>query len=533
MKMKIALLIILAIFSVKNISAQVGNTAKADPYVADQKFLKGNYEGALDDYLSLNDKDSKNDKYTYNIAVCYLNTNISKTKAIPYLEILTRKPKFDPNAMYLLGRAYHFAYRFDDAIKAYNAFKQTGRGNADNLADVDREIQFCLNAKELMKYPLNVTFENLGANVNSPYVDYYSFVPNDESFIVFNTRRPEEGAEALKEDGTYSSAVYISKSQDGAFIKAKNIGPPITKKDGEQEVIGLSGAGDVMLLYYTNLKGVGDIYMTATDKNNSFKPAEKLDENINSAKASEIAACISNDGTLLYFASNRTGGLGGTDLYQSNKLPNGKWGPPQNLGPEINTPYNEDFPTISSDGKILYFSSNGHTSIGGYDIFKAEMDDAVKQYTNPKNVGYPINTPEDNYNFRLSSNGHFGYMAALREGGLGDLDIYRITFNDVDPQYSVLKGNVISTDSTQKINFSDLFITVTDNKSQEVIGTYLPNPNTGTYVMALAPGTYTISIEANGFQTISEKINVLDKSSYKFEITKDILITPEGYQKNK
>jgi Tol biopolymer transport system component len=271
--------------------------------------------------------------------------------------------------------------------------------------------------------------------------------------------------------------------------------------------------------------------MTTTDKNKSFTASEKLDENINSPKASEIAACISSDGTLLYFASNRAGGLGGTDLYVTHKLPNGKWALPQNLGPEINTPYNEDFPTLSSDGKLLYFSSNGHTSIGGYDIFKAEMDETTKQYTNPKNVGYPINTPEDNYNFRLSSTGHYGYMAALREGGMGDMDIYRITFNDVDPQYSVVKGNIRSVDSTQKLNFTDVFISVTDNKTQEVVGTYLPNPNSGHYVMVLAPGTYDISIEANGFQTIAEKISVLDKSSYKFEITKDIQLKPEGYQK--
>lgn len=518
-----------SILSSSLIFAQDESDKKVDPYDADKKFLLGNYEAAMEDYLNLLDKDSKNDKYNYNIAICYLNTNINKSKAIPYLEILSRKPKFDPNVMYLLGRAYHYSYRFDDAIKAFNAFKQTGRGNADNLADVDRQIQFCINAKELMKFPVDVKFENLGLNINSPYSDYYSFVPSDESFIIFNSRRPDEGAEIAKEDGTYPAAIYISKVTEGSFVKSKNIGPPISKKDGEQEVIGLSATGEIMLLYYTNSKGVGDIYTTSADKNKSFKNAEKLPETINSSKAEEIAASISGDGSMLYFASNREGGLGGTDLYLSKKLPNATWGPPQNLGPDINTPFDEDFPNISADGKVLYFSSNGHTTMGGYDIFKAEINPDTKFFTNAKNLGYPINTPEDNYNFRISANGRFGYIAALREGGLGDLDIYRVTFNEVEPQYSVVKGDIVSADSTQKLNFSDVFITVTDSKSQEVIGNYLPNPNSGRYIMVLAPGNYEVNMEANGFQSITDKISILDKSSYKFEITKDIQLKPEGY----
>jgi hypothetical protein len=214
----------------------------------------------------------------------------------------------------------------------------------------------------------------------------------------------------------------------------------------------------------------------------------------------------------------------------SRKLPNGAWGPAQNMGADINTAFDEDFPNITNDGKALYFSSNGHTSMGGADIFKAEMNEATHQFANPKNVGYPINTTEDNFNFRLSNNGRFGYMAAVREGGLGDLDIYRVTFNDVEPQYSVVKGNVVSADSTQKLNYADVFISVTNSKTQEMVGNYLPNQNTGKYVMVLAPGNYEVSIEANGFQAVTENIAILDKGSYKFEISKDIKLKPEGYQ---
>ena len=532
MKNKKALLCISIVLLISNsIFGQKKEGWKVDPFNAEQKLNQGNFEGALDDYLSLLYSDPKNDSYNYNIAICYLNTNINKSKAIPYLETITRKAKYDPNALYLLARAYHYAYRFDDAIKAYTLFKQIGRGNVDNLKDVDNQIQFCINAKELIKFPLDVTFENLGANVNSPYADYYPFIPNDESFIIYNSRKPDEGAEKEKDDGSYPAAVYMSKENNGTFSKSTLFDSPIIKKGGEQEVIGLSGAGDVMLFYYNNYKGGGDIYITnSTDKGKSFKTPEKLSENINSS-AEEIAACLSNDGSILYFASNREGGYGGTDLYMSIQLPNGTWGPAQNLGPEINTPFNEDFPNVSPDGKTLYFSSTGHTTMGGYDIFKADMDAVTKKFSNPKNMGYPINTPEDDYNFRMASNGRFGYMAALREGGLGDLDIYRVTFNDVEPQYSVVVGDIVSADSTQRLNYMDVFISVNDSKTHEIVGTYLPNPNSGRFIMILSPGTFDITIEANGFKTLSETINILDKSSYKFEITKDIKLHPEGYPK--
>lgn len=528
MKKILSLVCVTLMLFLSNYGYAQKDRGKIDPFDAEQKLIQGNFEGALDDYLSLRENDPNNDKYNYNIAICYLNTNINKAKAIPYLETITRKPKFDPNALYLLARSYHYAYRFDDAIKAYTTFKQTGRGNVENLKDVDFQIQYCINAKELMKFPVNVTFENLGANVNSPYADYYPFVPNDESFIIFNSRKPEESSEKLKADGSYAASIYISKESNGIFSKAKIFETPVIKKDGEQEVIGLSGSGDVMLFYYTNFKGVGDIYISDNDKGKSFKTPEKLSDNINSS-AEEIAACINNDGSLLYFASNRAGGLGGTDLYMSIRLPNGSWGPAQNLGPEINTLFNEDFPNISPDGKTLFFSSNGHTTMGGYDIFKAEKDVVTKKFSNPKNMGYPVNTPEDDYNFRMASNGRFGYMAALREGGLGDLDIYRVTFNDVEAQYSAVLGDIFSADSTQKLNFMDVFITVNDSKTNEIVGTYLPNPHSGRFIMILSPGIFDVTIEANGFKTLSEKINILDKSSYKFEIKRDIILNPEGY----
>ncbi len=492
---------------------------RLDPKVAEQKMTWGNYEGALDDFLQLLEKDSKNIRFNYNIAVCYLNTNINKAKAIPYLEIVTRSENFDPNAMYLLGRAYHFAYRFDDAIKAYTVFKEKGKGTPDNLKYADRQLQECINAKEIMKFPMKVEFENMGININSPFADYYPFIPKDESFIVFNSKRSGTGTE-LKIDGMYPPTIFISHVKNGKFKKAEVVGPPITHGNGNEEVIGLSGLGDKMLMYYFK-GGVGDIYLSTANKDKVFTKAELLGDNVNS-KGHEIAASVTADGTSVYFASNRSGGFGGVDIYVSRVLPNGTWGPAENLGPEINSDQDEDFPNITAAGKVLYFSSKGHTSMGGYDIFRADRNESTGKWSSIKNVGYPINTPEDDMNLRVSENGRYGYISALRPGGLGDLDIYRVTFNEVEPRFSVIKGILKSYDPKVPVSYPDVFITVTMAATQEIYGNYIPNASSGRYVMILPPGTYKMEVEATGFETRTEIITVLDNTSIETEVEKNI-----------
>ncbi|HET6991081.1 MAG TPA: hypothetical protein VFJ43_07145, partial [Bacteroidia bacterium] len=351
------------------------------------------------------------------------------------------------------------------------------------------------------------------------------FVPSDESFIVYNTKRPDDG-NLRQADGSYFSSVFISRESEGGFLKGKNIGAPIATDDGNVEVVGMSANGNYLLLYYDNSMGTGDIFISEYDKTKStYKKPVRLDETINTAKGYEIAATITNDGNTIYFASDRAGGFGGIDLYVSKRLPNGKFGPAQNLGAEINSDADEDFPSLSPDGKTLFFSSKGHTSMGGYDIFKTDFDETAQKFSGVKNLGYPINTPEDNSNFRISENGRYGYVAMRREDGVGDLDIYRVTFNDVEPNYSVVSGQMDFSDPSKKPSYSEIFITVTDKKTNEIVGNYVPNGNSGRYVMILAPGIYDISIEAPGCAAYMEEINILDKSSFKPEIDKNIKLT--------
>lgn len=483
-----------------------------DPKKAEEKLLAGNYEEALADFLALHAKDPQNERYNYNIGVCYLNYNGNKSKAVPYLEKIIHNPRHHADADYLLGRAYQFAMRFDDAITSFTKFVTDGKGKEENLKDAGLQIQYCLNAKERVKFPVNVTFENLGRNVNSEYEDYYAFVPLDESYIIFNSKRPVT-SEAPLENGDYPNVIMISEVKDGQYQPAKQLAVEFPKGLVAAEVVGLSANGNTMLLNLIDEKGAGNLYVTERH-DGKFGKAQLLDKNINSPH-DEIAACITAEGDLIYFASNRPGGVGGTDIYVCRKTPNGKWGMAQNAGKAINTPQNEDFPNISPDGKTLFFSSTGHTSMGGYDIFKVKQDENGN-WENVVNLGYPVNTPMDDYNFRISKNERYGYISAIRDNGLGDYDNYRLIFNDIDPELTVMYGQVLSEDGSQ-INFPDVFISVTNDKNGELMGNYLPNSQTGKYVVILPPGKYTLTVELFNFKLLTQKLEILDKVSFQSE----------------
>lgn len=488
------------------------NDDKALALDAELKLKAENYEEALEDYLSLISTDSKNEIYNYNVGVCYLNSNINKAKAVPYLEIVTRKEKHNPNADFLLGRAYQYANRFEEAIASFNKFRESGKGSEENLKTVDQEIQYCLNAKELIKFPVDVSFQSLGKNINSEFSDYYPFVTENESYIVFNSKRPVKKGAAKSENGQYLNSIFVSKVVFGAYMEASVIGEPISAGNSGEEIIGMSGKGDVLLIYKPDNKGAGKIYSTTMGSDGYFSKPELLPSPIND-KGDEIAACISADGNTIYFASDREGGFGGTDIYVCRKLPNGKWSDAKNLGVGVNTPQNEDFPNISPDGQTLYFSSKGHASMGGYDIFRATWDETKKRFVNPRNMGYPINTSYDDMNFRISKSGKYGYLASVRGVGMGDNDIYRIVLNEADVDYTVIIGQLTSKDKSS-INYRDVFITVNDIVTNEAVGNYMPNPANGRFIIIVPPGKYNINIEAPGFKNSSVPIEVYDKSSY-------------------
>jgi hypothetical protein len=505
---------ILVLAPLQSQSQSKGHPQGQEPEDADEHFRHNNFVMALKVYKILYKKDNKNITYNYRIGLCYLNTNFNKKEAISYLEFVTKQEKSDPEALFDLGRAYHYANRFDDAIKSFNLYKtKTGT----RTEKVDREIEMCNNGKELVKFPVKVTFENL-RDVNTEYPDYYPFITKDESMLVFTSRRKGNiGATALEVDGYYSSDIYLSGAKAGVFTKPKNAGGVINGVYDEQ-CVGLAPDGSSMMVYIDNISEAGNIYQSKFEKTAFSRPV-KMTDAVN--EGFETSASLSPDGNTLFFASERSGGKGATDIYMIKKLPNGNWALPQPIS-MINTKYREDFPFMSSDGKTLYFSSEGHSSMGGFDLFKTVFNEETNSWSPPKNLGYPINDSQDNRTISFSADNRTGYISSVRDGGMGDLDIYRISFTDVN-RYTIVTGKVQREDSLSKKNVNAV-ISVVDANTNKEIGEYTPVPGTGKYVMALPPGKYTVNIESPGFKTYMSTLLVLDLGGFQPEVLLNMLL---------
>jgi hypothetical protein len=447
--------------------------------------------------------------------ICYLNIDYKEDEAIRHLEIAEKSYPFGKKnnkntknaieARYYLGQARHLAYQFDQAINTFNSLKsqieKLSVKDKELLKKIDREIRYSENAKELTAHPVKFRITNLGSAVNSEYDEHSPVVTADESMIIFTSNRPGTGNHASP-DGLYNEDIYFSEWREGKWLPAMNIGKKINTAANDATV-SLSADGRELLVYRND--GVsGDLYISKFGNDGWSKP-EKLPKPINSVY-NETHGSITDGGNTVYFASDRPGGLGGKDIYVSRKLPTGEWGKPLNLGPAINTSEDEDSPFIHSDGKTLYFASEGHNSMGGFDVFYSTMNDSG-QWAEPVNVGYPINTPDDDLFYIPTADGQRVYYASKRKGGFGRSDIYIIEFPETDVRSLAVVAGYVFTEEGEPA--SDAVIRIEKKISGEVAGIYRPNPQTGKYIIILpTEEEYNMYIEMPGYKTVKQDLTV-------------------------
>lgn len=488
------------------------------PENASRLYNAGNYVKALELYRELYKKDFTNTKNGYYFGVCLINT-YNFEDGIKTLEKISKTDNCPSDVWFYLGKGYHATLRFDKAIEYFNKFLKTNPSNAVLEKQSHRNIEMCQNAIQLVKAPLNLTFENLGPSVNSKGKDYLPYITDQETYLLFTTRREGTTGKIYDLEGYYTADIYASKFKSTSWGRATAIGYPDSY--GNEQTAGMSENGEIVFFYVNNPEVKNNLQIAEKNKS-SFKRSESVKGKYINAKSSEqISATITNNKDFVIYSSNSDVSNGGFDLYLSRKLPNGLWADPENLGPTINTIYNENYPYLTDSGKTLYFASEGHNSIGGYDIFKSTYNENNNTWSSPENLGYPLNTPLNDYSICFAQNKKYAYVAANRKDSYGDYDIYKVTFEDEEPPLSTIKGYILTQDSvvyTKPIKI-EVFNTITG----DLQGIFESNTK-GDYIMILPPGKYNFIAEIAENHTFSDNFEVKDRKFFKSEINQNIRI---------
>ncbi len=470
-------------------NAQGNGALFTDENTAKSLFFAGNMHEAARHFDELLRVDSLHYEYNIFAGLSYLNSNIDPSRAIVHFKRALKNSKADPYMHFYLGQAYMLNYQFDEAIESFNDFLQTGVKADKSSFSPQRYIEMCENAKTLISLRNEVTIENVGCGVNSPYPDYNAYVSGDENTLYFTSRQPQNTG-GVADDGFKMPDVYCAERVNGKWTNAKKLQSPVNSALVE-EVVGATSDGNTLLLYYNNDKGFDDIFVTQKDKKAYSRP-EMLSLTVNSEQGEE-AAMISPDGNWIFFSSDRPGGFGGYDIYFARKLPNGEWSNAKNAGANINTEYNDNFPYLAPDGETFYFSSQGHNSMGGYDLFRSTWSAAEQFFAIPENLAFPINTPGDNKTISVTESGRYAYIADFRANSTGEVDIYKVTFLDVPAPYSVVKAVVADTDSASLMGQLPRYkVMVRDAGTKKQVGVYRPNLHNGQFTLILRPGFYLV-----------------------------------------
>lgn len=475
----------------------------------DKFYGKKDYKKALELYNSAFEINPDDASLNLKIGLSYLYSE-TKSKAAKYISKAYRlNPNINDEIDYHLGVAFQNTNEFTKAIEHFNQFKKKKSGLA---AIADKKISECKIADSLSQYELNVIIENMGTGVNTTLHEYAPIISSDGSTLIFTSNRTED-LKAIKERTNYED-IYITSKGGQGWHAPKKISSNINQKYNDAAA-SLSPDGKTLFLYYE--EGAGDIYISRLEGSDWSTP-KSLNKNINTSLYWETSASMSADGKKLYFASNRPGGIGELDLYVSELTASGDWGKATNLGPLINTPENEDAPFIHPDGVTLYFSSDGHPNLGNSDIFVSEFKGG--KWNKPENLGWPINTWEYDGFFTISADKKKGYYSTMKEGGLGETDIYSITF--LEPKYKPKPKPVVVTEKpkTEKLKSGDfvdpLIQASRDKKVVTILRGKVIDENTATPLGA------TISLVDNETKKVLAKITT-DPANGDFE-----LIIPHG-----
>lgn len=472
---------------------------------AEYFFFNQNYYDALGLYTTLSSEYPKIKDYRFKKGICHLELNNAE-QAIEDILGSVKKKKTPQNYDYYLARAYALNYQFDSAIIFFNKALEADKVDNKLKKGVPHLIEQCKNGKEIVKNRLSVSIENIGMPINSKNNEYSPVVNADESVLAFTYRGDKStgGRQSPyvkpEGNGNYFEDVYVTYKENGEWKTPELIKGDINTKRHEATV-SISPDGQVLYLYRDTEFNSGDLFYVNKTKD-GWGEMKELPINSSSWEGS---IAVAPNGLTAVFSSDRPGGYGGRDLYITKKKASGMWSAPQNLGETINTAYDDDAPFIHADGITFSFSSKGHNSIGGFDIFESRMINDTT-FLEPRNIGFPINTTANDQFFFVSGRGT-AYYSSNQEGGKGLHDIYTIDVSDIMTNSPVLllKGNV-------KPPNCKIYVKNIDGEDR---GTYKSDADKGDYQFYLNLGEeYEITFKVSEEKSKTIRINTKDLTEF-------------------
>jgi tetratricopeptide (TPR) repeat protein len=381
------------------------------------------YANALNEYTQAYTYNNMNAELNYKIGVSCLFSDKKDEASEFFIKTLQMKNNVAGDIFLLTGRALQYAGKYQEAIEKFKSYLSSSvKKSNKNVSLTNKCIEDCNSAITILKDTLRIDIKNIGININSPADDYSEVITADGRKLYFATRRATTSkASNYYEDTKFDENIFTSDYINGVWSVAILAGKNLTTKFCETPLF-INNAGD-QLYIYAGYEGDGNIKVSK-NKKGKWKTPDSESFGINST-SSETSFCISPSGQEIAFVSNRgKKSLGGKDIFLIRKINKRKWSKPINAGPSINTPYDEESVRFSRSGDTLWFSSAGHNTMGGFDIFYSSRDSSAK-WSQAVNAGYPINTPWDELFYVPSpADDSAFFFVSNRSQGFGGLDIY-------------------------------------------------------------------------------------------------------------
>lgn len=531
-RLLIIMLLVGSIVSSESVVAQAKAKMALKMADARQKFNKRDYWGALKLYRESHKLAPDNAMVNYRMGETQYALKHYKIAKEYFLKAEHLDPQVDKDISLAMGRTHHRLAELELAKERYSEYRQSANKSDIELHRVDELLARCDYAQGLMKSPLEVTIQNLDKEINSRFDDYAPSITADGSEMVFTSRRP--GPLNLVDelgDHKYYEDIYRSEwlEEEDRWAAAERLEQPVNSPTHDA-VLSLSGDGKTLFIYKNDVNRAGDIFQSTKDP--LWSIPFKLPKPINTSYF-ESSISLTSDGSTMYFISERPGGFGRGDIYVSQKKGDDRWSKPKNLGEVLNTVEDEKFVFIHPNGSTLFFASDGHLTMGSYDIFSSELVDG--EWSEPVNLGYPINTVNEESTFSMTADNRTLLISAEYEGGLGERDIYTVDLSksgllaslNIDEgllnkrQNITVRGHIIRSDA-KPVAFRDLLVLNTDG---EVIYTTRTDKD-GAYEVILPRDTsYELNITERNGTTASSNIDLSISEDSTTEITHDFTLS--------